>query len=165
MLENAVGGERAAQGGIEAHRIGFKDAFEDSAVAWAARACQLCQCVGSREHTAGRGTEQERGQRAARRGTRLKGDDETLFNGDIFTGRGALANGLIDGIGELRGTLRARFGDKVELRIVDPEKKRFSFVLPRLFASRGEAGTSPGEIFGDLVASVEERLFWCRFGL
>jgi signal peptide peptidase SppA len=101
----------------------------------------------------------------ARRGTRLKGDDEALFNGDIFTGRGALANGLIDGIGELRGTLRARFGDKVELRIVDPEKKRFSFVLPRLFASRGEAGTSPGEIFGDLVASVEERLFWSRFGL
>jgi signal peptide peptidase SppA len=100
-----------------------------------------------------------------RRGAKLKGDDETLFNGDIFTGRGALANGLIDGIGELRGTLRARFGDKVELRIVDPEKKRFSLPLPRLFASRGDWGASPGEMFGDFVASVEERLFWSRFGL
>ncbi len=100
-----------------------------------------------------------------RRGTRLRGDDETLFNGDIFTGRGALANGLIDGIGELRGTLRARFGDKVQLRIVDPEKRRFSFGLPWPGSARGELGTSPGEMFGDLVASVEERLIWSRFGL
>src|SRR5205814_9721757 len=49
-----------------------KDTFEDPAVAWAARACQACQRVGGREHTAGRGTEQERGQRAARRSTRLQ---------------------------------------------------------------------------------------------
>ncbi|HEX3499879.1 MAG TPA: S49 family peptidase [Stellaceae bacterium] len=100
-----------------------------------------------------------------RRGAKLKGDDETLFNGDIFTGRGALANGLIDGIGELRGILRARFGDKVQLRIVDPEKRRFSLGLPRLVSARGESGTAAGEMFGDLVASVEERLIWSRFGL
>ena len=100
-----------------------------------------------------------------RRGARLKGDDATLFNGDIFTGRGALANGLIDGIGELRGTLRARFGDKVQLRVVDPEKRRFSFGLPRLSGAGGESGASPGELFGDLIASVEERLIWSRFGL
>jgi signal peptide peptidase SppA len=100
-----------------------------------------------------------------RRGARLKGDDETLFNGDIFTGRGALENGLIDGIGELRGTLRARFGDKVQLRIIDPEKRRFSLGLPRLPGAGGEAAASPGELLGDLLASVEERLIWSRFGL
>ena len=43
-----------------------------------------------------------------RRGARLKGDDETLFNGDIFTGRGALARGLIDGIGDLLATVEER---------------------------------------------------------
>jgi signal peptide peptidase SppA len=100
-----------------------------------------------------------------RRGARLKGDDATLFNGDIFTGRGALANGLIDGIGELRGTLRARFGDKVRLRVVDPEKRRFSLRLPRLPGTRGGFAEAPGEFLGDLLASVEERLFWSRFGL
>jgi len=100
-----------------------------------------------------------------RRGARLKGDDDTLFNGDIFTGRGALAHGLIDGIGDLRGTLRARFGDKVRLRVVDPEKRRFSFGLPWLARSRGEFATSPGEFIGDLLATVEERLIWSRFGL
>jgi signal peptide peptidase SppA len=100
-----------------------------------------------------------------RRGARLKGDEATLFNGDIFTGRGALANGLIDGIGELRGTLRARFGDKVRLRVVDPEKRRFSFRLPRLPGMRASFAEAPGEFVGDLLASVEERLFWSRFGL
>jgi signal peptide peptidase SppA len=100
-----------------------------------------------------------------RRGAKLKGDDDTLFNGDVFTGRGALANGLIDGIGELRGTLRARFGDKVQLRVVDPEKRRFSFGLPHLPGTGGDSGASPGEVLGDLLASVEERLIWSRFGL
>jgi signal peptide peptidase SppA len=100
-----------------------------------------------------------------RRGARLKGDEATLFNGDIFTGRGALANGLIDGIGELRGTLRARFGDKVRLRVVDPEKRRFAFRLPRLPGMRASFAEAPGEFVGDLLASVEERLFWSRFGL
>jgi signal peptide peptidase SppA len=100
-----------------------------------------------------------------RRGARLKGDEATLFNGDIFTGRSALANGLIDGIGELRGTLRARFGDKVRLRVVDPEKRRFAFRLPRLPGMRASFVEAPGEFVGDLLASVEERLFWSRFGL
>jgi signal peptide peptidase SppA len=100
-----------------------------------------------------------------RRGARLKGDDGTLFNGDIFTGRGALAHGLIDGIGDLRGTLRARFGDKVRLRVVDPEKRRFLFGLPGFARSRNEFAASPGEFIGDLLATVEERLIWNRFGL
>src|SRR5712692_5467670 len=81
-----------------------------------------------------------------RRGARLKGADETLFNGDIFTGRTALANGLIDGIGELRGTLRARFGDKVRFRVVDPDKRRFSFRLPSPAGSRDAFASSPGEL-------------------
>jgi signal peptide peptidase SppA len=99
-----------------------------------------------------------------RRGARLKSDEAALFNGDIFTGRTALAHGLIDGIGELRGTLRARFGDKVRLRLVEPEKRRFQLQLP--FAARAsEFAGSPGEIAADLLATVEERLHWGRFGL
>src|SRR3954451_15710811 len=43
-----------------------------------------------------------------RRGAKLIGGDEELFNGDIFTGRSALERGLVDGIGDLRGTMRAR---------------------------------------------------------
>jgi signal peptide peptidase SppA len=100
-----------------------------------------------------------------RRGAKLKGDDATLFNGDIFTGRSAVANGLIDGIGELRGTLRARFGDKVRLRLIEAEKRRFPLALPFLSRHGFDFAGSPGDIAADLLATVEERLHWGRFGL
>jgi signal peptide peptidase SppA len=99
-----------------------------------------------------------------RRGARLKGEDAVLFTGDIFTGRGALAHGLIDGIGDLRGTLRARFGTDVRLRLIE-EKRRFRLALPFLPRSRVAFATAPGEFVADILASVEERLFWNRFGL
>jgi signal peptide peptidase SppA len=99
-----------------------------------------------------------------RRGARLKGEDTVLFTGDIFTGRGALAHGLIDGIGDLRGTLRARFGADVRLRLLE-EKRRFRLALPFLPRSRVAFAAAPGEFVADILASVEERLFWNRFGL
>jgi signal peptide peptidase SppA len=99
-----------------------------------------------------------------RRGARLKGEDAVLFTGDIFTGRRALEHGLIDGIGDLRGTLRARFGPDVQLRLLE-ERRRFRLALPFLPRSRGDLAASPGELVADVLASVEERLFWNRFGL
>src|SRR5919202_2060410 len=59
-----------------------------------------------------------------RRGTKLTAGDEVLFNGDIFTGKAALRHGLVDGIGDLRGTMRARYGDKVKLRLIETERRR-----------------------------------------
>jgi ClpP class serine protease len=99
-----------------------------------------------------------------RRGARLKGEDATLFTGDIFTGRRALEHGLIDGIGELRGTLRARFGPDVRLRLIE-EKRRLRFALPFLPRSRADFAAAPGAFVADVLATVEERLFWNRFGL
>jgi serine protease SohB len=49
----------------------------------------------------------------SRRGAKLAGPETDLFSGEYWTGRRALALGLVDGIGELRSTLKARFGDKV----------------------------------------------------
>jgi signal peptide peptidase SppA len=99
----------------------------------------------------------------SRRGGRLKSGEETLFNGDVFTGRAALEHGLIDGIGDLRGTMRARFGDKVQLRLIEDKKRRFPLRLP--FVPGGDFGALSGEAVGELLASVEERLLWGRFGL
>src|SRR5208282_2783942 len=58
----------------------------------------------------------------ARRGSKLKASEEVLFNGEFWTGKRALELGLVDGIGELRETLRRRFGDKVRLRPVGGER-------------------------------------------
>ncbi|MGE5548577.1 MAG: S49 family peptidase [Solirubrobacterales bacterium] len=89
-----------------------------------------------------------------RRGGKLTGDDETLFNGDVWTGTRALELGLIDGIGDIRSTLRARFGDKVRLRLVG-ERRGW---MRRWFRA---ADTPPAE----LLAAIEERIAWWRWGL
>jgi signal peptide peptidase SppA len=96
----------------------------------------------------------------ARRGARLKADDSVLMNGDIFTGKRALGLGLIDGIGDLRGTLRARFGDNVQFRAIAPERRRW-LRIPFLPSRRPDVG----DVVADLAARVEERLLWARFGL
>jgi Periplasmic serine proteases (ClpP class) len=88
-----------------------------------------------------------------RRAEKLTAPEETLFNGDIWTGRQALDLGLIDGLGELRSTMRARFGEKVRLRPVGMRRSPLRFLL-------GPRAEAP-----DLLAAVEERLSWSRWGL
>jgi len=95
-----------------------------------------------------------------RRGTRLKGEEEALFGGEVFTGRRALTLGLVDGIGDLRGVMRDRFGAQVRLRFVDPERRRFR--LPFLGLPRRP---DIADIATDLASRLEERLIWARFGL
>jgi serine protease SohB len=46
-----------------------------------------------------------------RRGGRLSGDDAALFSGEFWTAGKARELGLVDAVGDLRGILRARFGD------------------------------------------------------
>src|SRR6201996_5130519 len=44
------------------------------------------------------------------RGARLKGADDTLFTGEYWAGETSVSLGLADAIGDLRSTLRARYG-------------------------------------------------------
>ena len=94
-----------------------------------------------------------------RRGQRLKAADEVLFNGDIWTGKRALDLGLIDGIGDLRSVMRARFGDKVKLKPVGVER---GWLMRRLRVS--EPPQSAGWV-REAVAALEERARWARYGL
>jgi signal peptide peptidase SppA len=91
-----------------------------------------------------------------RRGSRLKGEETDLFSGEMWTARRALALGLIDGIGDLRGILRGRFGDKVRMVSVSPRRgwlrRRLGLELPAAWAE-------------EAIAAVEERALWARFGL
>src|SRR6516225_5053228 len=61
----------------------------------------------------------------SRRGGKLNGPDETLFSGEYWTGRRALGFGLIDAIGDLRSTLRQRFGEKVYMPLITAERGLF----------------------------------------
>src|SRR5580658_4383553 len=97
----------------------------------------------------------------SRRGARLKGEESVLFSGEVFTGRRALELGLIDGIGDLRGVMRQRFGDTVRLVGIEPERRRFALLSRFGFPRRPDIA----DIAADLLTRVEERLIWARFGL
>lgn len=88
----------------------------------------------------------------ARRGSRLKASDDVLFTGEWWPGIRSVDLGLVDAIGDIHETLRARYGDDIQLKVIEP--KRSWFGIPRLGFSTGEA-----------TATVEDRAVWGRFGL
>jgi ClpP class serine protease len=84
-----------------------------------------------------------------------------LFTGAVWTGRQALDLGLVDALGDLRGTLRARYGEKVDLRLVAENRGSW---LARLLRRAGPGQTAAG-LPDALIAAVEERAAWARLGL
>jgi signal peptide peptidase SppA len=95
-----------------------------------------------------------------RRAGKIDAADEALFGGDVLTGRMALNRGLIDGIGDVRAVMRARFGDQVRLRPVLAERRRWSFLSRLPFAAR-----EPFSLIAEVADWIEARLLWARFGL
>jgi signal peptide peptidase SppA len=91
-----------------------------------------------------------------RRTGKLNGDDQLLFSGEFWTGRRGLELGLVDGLGELRTTLQARYGAKVHLPVIGPRRR----LLSRFGLGAGLEGIGP-----TTLAALEERLHWQRFGL
>jgi len=67
--------------------------------------------------------------------------------------------GLIDGIGDLRAIARARFGERVRLRLVGQPRRLWSRFLP------GLALPAPAELTEGLLAGLEARALWARYGM
>jgi signal peptide peptidase SppA len=95
-----------------------------------------------------------------RRGKLLKGDESTLFTGEFWTARRGLEYGLVDGFGELRATLQARYGDKVRLPVIGPRRRLLSRFGLQTGISGGIDNIGPATL-----AALEERVLWQRFGL
>jgi len=94
-----------------------------------------------------------------RRGSKLKGDDALLFSGEFWTARRGIEYGLVDSLGELRTVLQARYGEKVRLPVVAARRRLWQ----RLGFGSGIGGV---ETIGPaLLAALEERTYWQRFGL
>jgi serine protease SohB len=97
----------------------------------------------------------------ARRGPLLAGADTGLFSGEYWTGQRGLALGLVDRIGDLRTTLRERFGDEVQTPVIAASRGLLSRALPGgAMAELGERPTFAEE----MVSAVEARAYWARFG-
>ncbi len=87
-----------------------------------------------------------------RRAGRLRAEDDLLFTGEFWSGVRGLELGLVDALGDLHETLRARFGEDVRLRVIEP--RRGWLRLPSL-----------GFAAADLAAAIEDRALWTRLGL
>jgi signal peptide peptidase SppA len=100
------------------------------------------------------------------RGARLKGDDDTLFTGEYWAGESSIALGLADSIGDLRSTLRARFGEKVLTPVIAQPTGLLSSLLGRKSPGAGQlsAMESMAGLPDDLISAVETRAIWAKFG-
>jgi serine protease SohB len=99
-----------------------------------------------------------------RRGSKLKNSEKkTLFSGEFWTAQTAIEFGLADSIGDLRSTLRERYGEKVRMPLISTERTIFGRKIPG-FTSLENLARQPG-LVADLLAAVEERAWWSRYGL
>ena len=100
------------------------------------------------------------------RGARLKGSDDTLFTGEYWAGDSSVALGLADSIGDLRSTLRARYGEKVLTPVIAQPTGLLSGLLGRKSpgAGRLSALESMAGLPDELISAVETRAIWAKFG-
>src|SRR6201991_1806485 len=100
------------------------------------------------------------------RGARLKGGEDVLFTGEYWAGETSVSLGLADAIGDLRSTLRARYGDKVLTPVIAPASGMLSGLLGR--RSPGASTLSSLEGFSglpdELISALETRAIWAKFG-
>jgi signal peptide peptidase SppA len=97
------------------------------------------------------------------RGTRLKAADDVLFTGEYWAGETSISLGLADGIGDLRSTLRARYGEKVLTPLIAPP----SGMLSGFFGRRAPGASNlegVSTLPEELISALESRAIWAKFG-
>ncbi|WP_348536009.1 S49 family peptidase [Labrys sp. LIt4] len=97
-----------------------------------------------------------------RRAGKLKGEEELLFSGEFWLAPRAIELGLADAVGDVRSTMRERFGEKVRFKtIVEPRGLlgRRLGLGARLSAAESEQMTE------GVLAALEGRAIRARFGL
>jgi signal peptide peptidase SppA len=101
------------------------------------------------------------------RGAKLKGADEMLFTGEYWAGETSVSLGLADGIGDLRSTLRSRYGDKVVTPVIAPASGMLSGLLGRRAPGAGQLAALDGigGLPDGLISALETRAIWAKFGL
>ncbi len=103
------------------------------------------------------------------RGDALKDTGKKLFTGEFWTGTTALELGLIDGLGDMRGVLREKFGDDVNLKLFGAKqgwlKRRLSPGSSLGFLSGAGSQHVAHKFADNVISAIEERSIWSRYGL
>jgi signal peptide peptidase SppA len=88
----------------------------------------------------------------------LLAKDEAIFSGQFWSGRTAVSLGLADSTGDLRAVLRAKFGEKVRLKLFSTERS--------FFGRRGAGMGALAAAFADtILAEARERALRDRYRL
>jgi|SRR5262245_6577721 len=99
------------------------------------------------------------------RGARLTGPENDVFSGEFWTGRKAVELGIADGLGDLRSTLRQRFGDDVATPLISPARSWLGRVQPGLDTAGLDGWLHHPDFAGDIISALEARALWARYGL
>jgi signal peptide peptidase SppA len=102
----------------------------------------------------------------ASRGTRLKGDEKVLFTGEYWAGENPVSLGLADAVGDLRSTLRARYGEKVLTPLIAPASGMLAGLLGRRAPGAGSlaAMDAAAGLPDELISALESRAIWAKYG-
>ena len=100
------------------------------------------------------------------RGARLKGADDVLFTGEYWAGETSVSLGLADAIGDLRSTLRTRFGEKVLTPVIAPSSGMLAGLLGRRSPGAGSLASWDGipGLPDEVISALETRAIWAKFG-
>src|ERR1700683_2273640 len=100
----------------------------------------------------------------ASRGNRLKGEDSVLFTGEYWAVETSVSLGLADAIGDLRSTLRARYGEKVVTPVIAPASGMLSGLLGRRSPGALTAWEGVSSLPEEAISDFETRAIWAKFG-
>jgi signal peptide peptidase SppA len=96
------------------------------------------------------------------RGAKLA-DNPDIFTGQYWLAEKALALGLIDSIGDIRSVIKARYGEKAELRLISAPRGLFGrrSGMPAI-GSMAEVGAGLAD---EALGRIDEQALWARIGL
>lgn len=92
----------------------------------------------------------------SRRSDALKAPDKSLFEAQIFTGDKAIENGLADEVGNVWSVMRAKYGSRVKLITIEPDK---SFIQSLI------TGSVKFPDADNIIETIENKTMWNRLGL
>lgn len=96
-----------------------------------------------------------------RRAGKLKGPESALFSGEYWDGKQAVALGLADGIDDVRGFLRRRYGEKVQMPLIAER----SWLGRRTPGVGMEQTLMQMDLAESALSAIEARAIWARYGL
>lgn len=105
-----------------------------------------------------------------RRGGKLD-EEADLFNGLYWTGARAKELGLIDNLGHLGTVLKSRYGEKAEMRLIQPRRTLFGRPAGAAVSGGGMpvSATLAAELASELPSGLwdelSERALWARYGM